>query len=104
MPTTTPIPARNWSGCGNGTTLLFGRPETSGPLAEAELGWLRALLITGGDAISLPGGPWDADTETAAWALSGAENLEERWVPGGQFDPVALAYLREKYAAPLAGI
>lgn len=52
----------------------------------------------------MPGGPWDDDTEAAAWALSGAENLEERWVPGGQFDPVALAYLREKYAAPLAGI
>lgn len=67
------------------------------PLTDEELAWLRALLITQGYATALPGGPWDADTEAAAWALFGAENLEERWVGGGQVDPVALAYLRAQY-------
>ncbi|MXV20399.1 DUF1028 domain-containing protein [Deinococcus xianganensis] len=77
--------------------LLFTRPELTRPLTDEELAWLRALLITQGYATALPGGPWDADTEAAAWALFGAENLEERWVGGGQVDPVALAYLRAQY-------
>ncbi|MHA0040882.1 DUF1028 domain-containing protein [Deinococcus sp. PEB2-63] len=77
--------------------LLFTRPESTRPLTEEELAWLRALLITQGHATALPRGPWDADTEAAAWALFGTENLEERWVPGGQIDPVALAYLRAQY-------
>ncbi|TDE85333.1 DUF1028 domain-containing protein [Deinococcus sp. S9] len=77
--------------------LLFGRPETTRPLTAEELEWLRALLIQEDYATSLPAGPWDADTEAAAWALFGTENLEERWVPGGHFDPVALAYLRERF-------
>lgn len=74
--------------------LLFGRPTQTRELNEDELKWLRALLIRQGHAASLPAGPWDAETEAAAWALYGTENLEERWVDGGQFDPVALAYLR----------
>ncbi|WP_026332314.1 DUF1028 domain-containing protein [Deinococcus apachensis] len=77
--------------------LLFGRPATTRELDEEELGWLRALLIHEDYATSLPGGPWDPETEAAAWALYGTENLEERWVPGGRFDPVALAYLRERF-------
>lgn len=77
--------------------LLFGRPTTTRPLTAKELTWLRALLVAQGHATSLPGGPWDAATEQAGWALYGTENLEERWVPGGQFDPVALTYLRERY-------
>lgn len=77
--------------------LLFGRPETTRALTAEELEWLRALLIREDYATSLPAGPWDADTEAAAWALFGTENLEERWVPGGHFDPVALAYLRERF-------
>lgn len=77
--------------------LLFGRPETTRELTAEELEWLRALLIQEDYATSLPAGPWDADTEAAAWALFGTENLEERWVPGGHFDPVALAYLRERF-------
>ncbi|GGL84046.1 hypothetical protein GCM10010840_22320 [Deinococcus aerolatus] len=74
--------------------LLFGRPTETRELNEGELKWLRALLIRQGHAASLPAGPWDADTEAAAWALYGTENLEERWVGGGHFDPAALAYLR----------
>ncbi|ACO46673.2 DUF1028 domain-containing protein [Deinococcus deserti] len=77
--------------------LLFGRPETARRPDEAELSWLRGLLVRQGYAQSLPQGEWDEATETAAWALYGTENLEERWVPGGQFDPVAVAYLRERY-------
>ncbi|SMB90924.1 DUF1028 domain-containing protein [Deinococcus hopiensis] len=76
--------------------LLFGRPETTRELTEEELEWLRARLIVEDYATSLPAGPWDPETEAAAWALFGTENLEERWVPRGRFDPVALAYLREK--------
>ena len=79
--------------------LLFGRPETTRPLSPDELGWLRALLVRGGYADTLAGGPWNAETEAAAWALYGTENLEERWVPGGEVDPAALAYLREKFGA-----
>ena len=81
--------------------LLFTRPETTRPLTDEELAWLRALLLAQGHATALPGGPWDADTEAAAWALFGTENLEERWAPGGQVDPVALAYLRAQYAGPV---
>ncbi|WP_102126232.1 DUF1028 domain-containing protein [Deinococcus planocerae] len=77
--------------------LLFGRPETTVELDEDGRRWLRALLIRQDYAGSLPGGAWDADTEAAAWALFGTENLEERWVPGGRFDPVALNYLRERF-------
>ncbi|WP_034384783.1 DUF1028 domain-containing protein [Deinococcus sp. YIM 77859] len=77
--------------------LLFGRPHRTRELTGEELEWLRALLIQEDYATSLPAGPWDPDTEAAAWALFGTENLEERWVPGGRFDPVALAYLRERF-------
>lgn len=77
--------------------LLFGRPAGTRELSEEELGWLRARLIHEDYATSLPGGPWDPETEAAAWALYGTENLEERWVPGGQFDPAALDYLRERF-------
>ncbi|MDO4244580.1 MAG: DUF1028 domain-containing protein [Deinococcus sp.] len=77
--------------------LLFGRPEQTRPLTGDELKWLRALLIRQDYAASLPAGAWDADTEAAAWALYGTENLEERWVGGGAVDPVALTYLRERY-------
>ncbi len=77
--------------------LLFGRPTETRELTEGELKWLRALLILQGHAVSLPAGPWDADTEAAAWALYGTENLEERWVKGGGFDPAALAYLRGRF-------
>ncbi|MFD1731023.1 putative peptidoglycan binding domain-containing protein [Deinococcus malanensis] len=77
--------------------LLFGRPETTRRPDEAELRWLRGLLVRQGYAPALPPGEWDEATEAAAWALYGTENLEERWVPGGQFDPVAVAYLRERY-------
>ncbi|THF85873.1 DUF1028 domain-containing protein [Deinococcus sp. KSM4-11] len=74
--------------------LLFGRPRDTRPLDASELGWLRARLIRQGYAAQLPDGPWDDATERAAWALYGTENLEERWVPGGKIDPVALAYLQ----------
>ncbi|GAA5531961.1 DUF1028 domain-containing protein [Deinococcus aluminii] len=77
--------------------LLFGRPTATRELTGEELEWLRALLIYEDYATSLPAGPWDAETEAAAWALYGTENLEERWVPGGRFDPVALDYLRERF-------
>ena len=77
--------------------LLFGRPQQTRPLTGDELKWLRGLLIRQDYATSLPAGPWDPDTEAAAWALYGTENLEERWTPGGKFDPVALAYLRERF-------
>ncbi|MFC4426091.1 DUF1028 domain-containing protein [Deinococcus navajonensis] len=77
--------------------LLFGRPESTRAPDEAELRWLRRLLVAQGHATALPDGPWDEATETAAWALYGTENLEERWVSGGQLDPVALAYLQERY-------
>lgn len=77
--------------------LFAGRPERTEPLEKAELAWLRSLLLRQGHASELPGGAWDAQTEAAAWALYGTENLEERWVPGGRFDPVALAYLRERF-------
>ncbi|QIP30004.1 DUF1028 domain-containing protein [Deinococcus radiodurans] len=80
--------------------LLFGRPQDTRPLTEDELKWLRALLIWQDYATSLPAGDWDADTEAAAWALYGTENLEERWVAGGQVDPAALAYLQERYPEP----
>lgn len=76
--------------------LLFGRPAQTRPLTAAELTWLRALLVRRGHAPWLPDGPWDAATEQAAWALYGTENLEERWVPGGLVDPVALAYLERQ--------
>ncbi|UBV43696.1 DUF1028 domain-containing protein [Deinococcus taeanensis] len=78
--------------------LLFGRPDTTRVLTPAELAWLRALLVTQGYAPDLPQGDWDDRTEAAAWALFGTENLEERWVPGGQFDPVALGYLQARHA------
>jgi uncharacterized Ntn-hydrolase superfamily protein len=81
--------------------LLFGRPESTQELSEPELEWLRALLIYEDHATSLPGGPWDAETEAAAWALFGTENLEERWMPGGRFDPVALSYLRQRFGTGL---
>ncbi|OLV18351.1 DUF1028 domain-containing protein [Deinococcus marmoris] len=74
--------------------LLFGRPAQTRELTAGELNWLRGVLIRQGHAPSLPDGPWDATTEAAAWALYGTENLEERWMAGGQFDPVALAYLQ----------
>lgn len=77
--------------------LLFGRPQSTRVPDEAELRWLRRLLVAQGHAAALPAGPWDEATEAAAWALYGTENLEERWVSGGQLDPVALAYLRERY-------
>ncbi|GAA5511941.1 hypothetical protein Dcar01_00655 [Deinococcus carri] len=77
--------------------LLFGRPQATRELTQEELEWLRALLIYEDYATSLPAGPWDPDTEAAAWALYGTENLEERWVPGGRFDPVALDYLRGRF-------
>lgn len=77
--------------------LLFGRPEATRDLTADELEWLRARLIIEDHATSLPAGPWDPETEAAAWALFGTENLEERWVPGGRFDPVALEYLRERF-------
>ncbi|GHF67971.1 DUF1028 domain-containing protein [Deinococcus ficus] len=77
--------------------LLFGRPETTREFTVEELGWLRRTLVVQGYAPQLPDGPWDPATEAAAWALYGTENLEERWVPGGQVDPVALAYLRRQF-------
>ncbi|MBB5232665.1 DUF1028 domain-containing protein [Deinococcus budaensis] len=77
--------------------LLFGRPESTRELTEDELEWLRARLIIEDYATSLPAGPWDPETEAAAWAMFGTENLEERWVPGGRFDPAALNYLRERF-------
>ncbi|PTA69405.1 DUF1028 domain-containing protein [Deinococcus arcticus] len=77
--------------------LLFTRPESTRPLTPAELGWLRALLVRGGYAPALPEGNWDEQTEAAAWAMYGTENLEERWVPGGEVDPVALAYLQARH-------
>ncbi|MDV6375972.1 DUF1028 domain-containing protein [Deinococcus arenicola] len=79
--------------------LLFGRPTQTRELSANELGWLRALLVRQGHAATLPDGPWDAATEAAAWSLYGTENLEERWVEGGQFDPVALAYLHKHFKA-----
>lgn len=81
--------------------LLFGHPEQTRPLTEEELKWLRALLIRQDYAASLPAGPWDPDTEAAAWALYGTENLEERWIGGGAVDPVALTYLQERYPETL---
>ncbi|CAM3917297.1 DUF1028 domain-containing protein [Deinococcus frigens] len=77
--------------------LLFGRPTQTRELSAGELSWLRALLTGQGHASNLPDGPWDAETEAAAWSLYGTENLEERWARGGQFDPVALAYLQEHF-------
>ncbi len=77
--------------------LLFGRPEHPRAVTDAELGWLRALLVREGYAEALPEGAWEARTEQALWDLFGTENLEERWVAGGQVDPVALAYLSEKF-------
>lgn len=78
--------------------LLFTRPHSTRPLTPGELGWLRGVLLAQGHAQALPDGPWDAATEQAAWALYGTENLEERWVPGGVVDPLALAYLQERFA------
>ncbi|MBZ9712891.1 DUF1028 domain-containing protein [Deinococcus multiflagellatus] len=77
--------------------LLFTRPAHTRPFTAAELDWLRALLRRQGYAQTLPAGAWDEQTEAAAWALYGTENLEERWVAGGQVDPVALAYLQGRY-------
>jgi uncharacterized Ntn-hydrolase superfamily protein len=79
--------------------LLFGRPAETRELTPEELDWLRGVLVRQGHASALPGGAWDTDTEAAVWALYGTENLEERYVPGGQFDPVAFAYLRERFGA-----
>lgn len=78
--------------------LLFSRPHSTRPLTPGELSWLRGVLLAQGHAQALPDGPWDAATEQAAWALYGTENLEERWVPGGAVDPVALAYLQQRFA------
>ncbi|MFC4453084.1 DUF1028 domain-containing protein [Deinococcus sonorensis] len=78
--------------------LLFGRPEQTRLLSAEELGWLRAELVRQGYVPELPDGPWDQATEAALWALYGTENLEERWVAGGQVDPVALAYLQQRWS------
>lgn len=78
--------------------LLFGRPTQTRPLTAAERDWLRSVLVANGYAAHLPEGPWDPATESAAWDLYGTENLEERWVPGGDVDPVALAHLRRLFA------
>ncbi len=77
--------------------LLLGKPSQTRELTGEERAWLRATLVRTGYADALGDGPWDEATEQAAWALYGAENLEERWVAGGHVDPVALAHLRATF-------
>jgi len=76
--------------------LLFTRPSATRELSAEEVAWLQRLLIRQGHSVNVTA-TWDAATERALEDLYGAENLEERWVPGGRVDPVAWAYLREKY-------
>jgi uncharacterized Ntn-hydrolase superfamily protein len=84
--------------------LYFGviDPADAVPLAEVAAELQTILTRTGfyNGAIT---GEFDAVTRTALRELVGRENLEERWDGNGDtIDRVALEYLRERFAAPLA--
>ncbi|HHY57021.1 MAG TPA: DUF1028 domain-containing protein [Chloroflexi bacterium] len=82
--------------------LYFGPvdPEDALPLAEVAAE-LQALLSRVGLYNGAITGVFDAATRTALRTLIGRENLEERWDGAGdRIDRVALAYLRERFAAP----
>ncbi len=74
--------------------LLFGRPTETRPLSEDEIRWLQTHLAARGLRHCDVTGRWDDTTERGLEALYGIENLEERWVGGGQVDPVAWTHLR----------
>ena len=71
--------------------LLFGKPETTLPLAGEAADRLRRAL----DALGYD----DPDLERALERAAGIENLEERLVPGA-IDPVVLAYLEGLVGGP----
>lgn len=95
-----PHPARELARLLDVHELLFTRPQETRALSGEEIAWLQGVLRERGLREGEPSGAWDDATERGLDTLYGTENLEERWVPGGFVDPVAWAYLRERYAEP----
>ena len=85
--------------------LFFGqaRPEDRVPIDAALARELQGYCLRAGVTRRQPDGEWDDDARRAFDRLVGIENLEERWPAGDEraIDGVALAYLRERFAASL---
>lgn len=81
-------------------TLYFSRPRPEDilPIDAAIAAELQTILQHTGHYRGAVTGVYDAATREALRALSGIENLEERWREGDEIDRVALAYLRQKFA------
>jgi uncharacterized Ntn-hydrolase superfamily protein len=75
--------------------LLFERPDPEALLPITGTLQSRLLEILRRSGTELP--IWDNSAQNALSALVGKENLEERFTKTGFIDPVALAYLEQKF-------
>jgi uncharacterized Ntn-hydrolase superfamily protein len=75
--------------------LLFERPDPDAllPIVGTLQARLLEILRCAGTNLAV----WDKSAQTALQDLAGKENLEERFTKTGFIDPVALAYLEQKY-------
>jgi uncharacterized Ntn-hydrolase superfamily protein len=83
--------------------VFFGsaRAQDRLPVDEALARELQSFSLRAGVTERAPDGLWDDEARAAFDRLVGIENLEERWPAGDEthIDAVALAYLRERFAA-----
>jgi uncharacterized Ntn-hydrolase superfamily protein len=75
--------------------LLFERPDPDALLPIEGTLQMRLLEVLRGAGVTLAA--WDSVAQKALNGLAGKENLEERFGRVGFIDPVALAYLEQKF-------
>jgi uncharacterized Ntn-hydrolase superfamily protein len=75
--------------------LLFERPDPEALLAIEGTLKTRLLEVLRGAGVAVA--VWDGAAQKALDGLAGKENLEERFGRSGFIDPVALAYLEQKF-------
>jgi uncharacterized Ntn-hydrolase superfamily protein len=83
--------------------VFFGNAQAGDrlPIDEALARELQSYSRRAGVTARAPQAAWDEEARAAFDRLVGIENLEERWPAGDEtrIDAVALAYLRERFAA-----
>ena len=82
--------------------LYFRRPDPESliPIDKKVARELQRITQQSGHYTGRLSGDYDDATRKAVEKLVGVENLEERWQPDEQIDPVVLEFLQKAYPAP----